>query len=257
MFQRYGRLSNTETDIFDMCKRKLQTCFSPAMYDSEDHAGSIVVIIDIFRATSAICTAFENGASSIIPVADIMDAKAYKSRGYLVAAERDGYVLDFADFGNSPFNFTREKVEGKTIVYSTTNGTGIINKASSAGTIVIGSFLNISALTGWIEGQEKNVVLFCAGWKNRFNLEDTVFSGAIAERLMDNPLYSTICDSTLAAIDLWKLAKNDLPGYIGKAAQRTRLRDKGLDECINFCLTSDFTEKIPVIKDGILVDNIL
>ncbi len=205
-----------------MEKRKLETCFSPALYEPEDHLNSIVVIIDILRATSAICTAFENGASSIIPVADIHEARAYKSRGYLVAAERDGYVLDFADFGNSPFNFTREKVEGRTIVYSTTNGTGIINMASSAGTIVIGSFLNISALAGWITGQEKNVVLFCAGWKNRFNLEDAICSGAIAERLMKNSLYSTICDSTLAAIDLWSLAKNDLPGYIEKVAQRTR-----------------------------------
>ena len=93
---------------------------------------SIVVIIDILRATSAICTAFDNGASSIIPVADIPEARNYKDRGYLVAAERDGFVLDFADFGNSPFNFTREKVAGKTIVYSTTNGTGIIKLASSA-----------------------------------------------------------------------------------------------------------------------------
>ena len=93
---------------------------------------SIVVIIDILRASSAICTAFANGAASIIPVADVGEAREYKSKGYLVAAERDGFVLDFADFGNSPFNFTREKVEGKTIVYSTTNGTGIINQASSA-----------------------------------------------------------------------------------------------------------------------------
>ncbi len=93
------------------------------MFMPEENRDSIVVIIDILRASSAICTAFANGATSIIPVADITEAKDYKSKGYLVAAERDGFVLDFADFGNSPFNFTKEKVEGKTIVYSTTNGT--------------------------------------------------------------------------------------------------------------------------------------
>jgi 2-phosphosulfolactate phosphatase len=237
--------------------RKLDTCFSPALYEPDLHAGSIVVIIDILRAASAICTAFANGAVSIIPVAEILEAKDYKNRGYLVAAERDGYVLDFADFGNSPYNFTRERVEGKTIVYSTTNGTGIIKMASSANAIVIGSFLNISSLTAWLINMEKDVVLFCAGWKNRFNLEDTICAGAMAERLMNSSLYSTICDSTLAAIDLWSLAKNDLPGYIEKVAQRTRLRNKGLDDCIGFCLTPDFTKKIPVIKNGILVDNIL
>jgi 2-phosphosulfolactate phosphatase len=240
-----------------MGKRKLETCFSPALYEPDVHAGSIVVIIDILRASSAICTAFANGAESIIPVETVEEAREYKNRGYLVAAERDGYVLDFADFGNSPFNFTSERVKGKTIVYSTTNGTGIIKMASSAGRILIGSFLNITALTRWIVSQELDVVLFCAGWKNRFNLEDTICAGAIAERIMATSLYSTICDSTHAALDLWSLAKIDPQGYIEKAAQRSRLRNKGLDDSIGFCLSSDFTEKIPVIKNGILVDNIL
>ena len=238
-----------------MGKRKLETCFSPALYEPDQHFDSIVVIIDILRATSAICTAFEHGAVSIIPVAGIPEARDYKNRGFPVAAERDGIILDFADFGNSPFNFTREKVEGKTIVYSTTNGTGIINMASSAFKIVIGSFLNISALTAWLVRQEKEIVLFCAGWKNRFNLEDSICAGAFAERLMETSLYSTICDSTLATLDLWSIAKHDLRGYIEKVAQRTRLRDKRLDDCIDFCLTPDFTSKIPVIKNGVLVEN--
>ncbi len=234
-------------------KRDIETCFSPALYEPGRHDGAIVVVIDILRATSAICTAFENGAESIIPVATVAEAKEYKTKGYLVAAERDGYVLDFADFGNSPFNFTPDKVAGRTIVYSTTNGTGIIKIASSASFIIIGSFLNISALTRWISGQERPVVLFCAGWKNRFNLEDTICAGAIAERLMSAPIYSTMCDSTHAALDLWSIAKKDVSGYVDKVAQRSRLRDKKLDDCIPFCLTMDYTTKVPVIKDGVLV----
>jgi 2-phosphosulfolactate phosphatase len=238
-----------------MVKRKLEACFSPAMFMPDENRDSIVVVIDVLRASSAICTAFANGASAIIPVADITEAKDYKSRGYLVAAERDGYILDFADFGNSPFNFTKEKVEGRTIVYSTTNGTGIINLASSSYMTIIGSFLNISALTEWLIKQDRDIMLFCAGWKNRFNIEDTICAGAMAERLMETNLYFTICDSTIAAMDLWSLAKTDLPCYIGKVAQRTRLRDKGLDDCLQFCITNDFTEKIPVMKNGILVDH--
>jgi 2-phosphosulfolactate phosphatase len=235
-----------------MVRRNLETCFSPALYEPERHNDSIVVIIDILRASSAICTAFANGADAIIPVSTVQEARDYKAKGYLIAAERDGFVLDFADFGNSPFNFTKEKVTGKTIVYSTTNGTGIINLVSSASYIIIGSFLNISSLSNWISLQEKDVVLFCAGWKNRFNLEDTICAGAIAERLMATSLYLTICDSTHAALDLWSLAKGNVRDYIEKAAQRSRLRDKGLDDCIEFCLTSDFTDRIPVIKNGIL-----
>ena len=239
-----------------MHKRKLETCFSPSLYERDLHSNSIVVIIDILRASSAICTAFANGAVGIIPVTDAEEAREYKKKGYLVAAERDGFVLDFADFGNSPFNFVKEKVEGKTIVYSTTNGTGIINLASTSRMTVIGSFLNITALSEWLAKQESDILLFCAGWKGRFNIEDTVCAGAIADNLMNTGMYETICDSTHASIDLWSLAGPDLIGYIEKSAQRNRLRDKNLDDCLEFCLTPDFTKKIPVIKNGILVDNI-
>lgn len=240
-----------------MGKRKLETCFSPLLFEADLHRDSIVVIIDVLRASSAIITAFGNGADRIIPVAGAEEARDYKEKGYLVAAERDGFVLDFADFGNSPFNFTAERVSGKTIVFSTTNGTGIITLSSSAKTTVVGAFLNLTALVGWLTEQNSDVLLFCAGWKGRFNLEDTVCAGAFAEKLLETSLYSTICDSTLCAVDLWRMAKDDLPAYIDKAAQRSRLRDKNLDDCIGFCLTTGITDKIPVIKNGVLVDIML
>jgi 2-phosphosulfolactate phosphatase len=235
-----------------MDKRNLEVCFSPAVFKLFENPGSIVVIIDVFRASSAICTAFANGAVAIIPVAEIEEAREFKRKGFLVAAERDGFVLDFADFGNSPFNFTREKVEGRTIAYSTTNGTQLIHKASSAHSVVIGAFLNISALCKWLTGQERDVVLFCAGWKDKFNLEDTVCAGAIGERLMASGKFSTICDSLHASMDLWSIAKTNPLAYIEKAAQRSRLRDKGLDDCIEFCLQTEFTDIIPVFMNKIL-----
>jgi 2-phosphosulfolactate phosphatase len=235
-----------------MGKKNLEVCFSPALFRRFENRGAIVVVIDVFRASSAICTAFQNGAGSIIPVAEVEEARDLKRKGFLVAAERDGYVLDFADFGNSPFNFTREKVEGRTIAYSTTNGTQLIRTASSAYAVVIGSFLNISALCKWLTAQDRDVVLFCAGWKEKFNLEDSVCAGAIGERLMHSGMFSTICDSLHASMDLWTLAKGDPLAYIEKAAQRSRLRDKGLDDCIEFCLRADFTEIIPVYKDNML-----
>lgn len=237
-----------------MGNRNLEVCFSPAIFNRFENPESIVVIIDVLRATSAICTAFANGAAKIIPVAEVHEAKEYKEKGYLVAAERDGYVLDFADFGNSPFNFTREKVEGKTIVYCTTNGTRIIDLSSSAYKTVIGSFLNISSLIKWLIEQDRDIILFCAGWKDKFNLEDTICAGAIADKLLENKSFSTTCDSVFAAVDLWTLAKKDPLDYIEKAAQRSRLRDKGLDNCIEFCFTFDFTDRIPLIYKGILID---
>jgi 2-phosphosulfolactate phosphatase len=235
-----------------MDMKKIETCFSPAIYACHENPDAIVVIIDILRASSAICTAFANGAVSIIPVGEISEALEFKKKGYLVAAERDGYVLDFADFGNSPFNFTKERVNGRTIVYSTTNGTKIIKLVSHSFMTVIGAFLNLEALTAWLISQGRDVLLFCAGWKDRFSLEDSICAGAIAERLMESMAFSTICDSTLAAIDLWQTAKSDLHGYIEKAAQRSRLRSKGLDDCIGFCLTPGYTDMIPYLKNGML-----
>jgi 2-phosphosulfolactate phosphatase len=237
-----------------MQQRNLEVCLSPALYNYYENKDSVVVVIDVLRATSSICAAFANGVTAIIPVGEEEEARDYKKRGFLVAAERDGYVLDFADFGNSPFNFAREKVEGKSIVYSTTNGTKVINMASSSFMVTIGSYLNISALSDFLVEQQRDVLLLCAGWKNKINIEDSVCAGAFAEKLLSGNSFSTNCDSVKIAIDLWNLAKQNLTGFIDKSAQRRRLKDKCLDDCIELCHTLDITDKIPVLQNGKLVD---
>ena len=234
-------------------KFRLETCFSPAIYEKHADDENIVVVVDILRATSAICTAFHNGVKRIIPVSTVEEARQKKEDGYIVASERDGYVLDFADFGNSPFNFTEDRVRGKEIVYSTTNGTRCINMASHSRAVVIGSFLNITSLSEWVIKQEAPVLIFCASWKDRFSLEDTIFAGALAEKLLESGNYETICDAVTASIDLWSVAKSDLNQYIMKAAQKGRLAEKGLDDCIEFCHQPDFTTVIPIYKDGELI----
>ncbi|MBN2166040.1 MAG: 2-phosphosulfolactate phosphatase [Marinilabiliaceae bacterium] len=233
-------------------KNSIEVCFTPAIYSLHHNPEAIVVVVDILRATSAICTAFMNGVKHIIPVATKKEAKEYKNRGYMVAAERDGLVLDFADFGNSPYNFTRNKVENKDIVYSTTNGTNAIHLASSCYRVVIGSYLNISSLTQWLVDENRDVVILCAGWKNRFSLEDSLFAGALSQKLIDSGLYETICDSVHCALDIWKVAKNDLNNYILKAAQKSRLAKNGLDDVIDYCHTFDLTNVIPIMEGNLL-----
>ena len=235
-------------------KNRLEVCLSPAIYDKHADDHNIVVIVDILRATSTICAAIHNGVKSIIPVATVEEARAMKQQGYMVASERDGYVLDFADFGNSPFNFTPEIVGGKEIAYSTTNGTRCIHLASHSKAVIIGSFLNISVLADWLIQQNAPILIFCASWKDRFSLEDTVYAGALAERLMNSGKFETICDGVTASIDLWSLAKNNLFAYIQKAAQKSRLASKGLDDCIEYCLTDDLCPVIPTFQDEKLID---
>jgi 2-phosphosulfolactate phosphatase len=236
-----------------MTQRNLEICLTPAAFDAHADSEAVVVVVDVLRATSSICTAFANGVREIIPVTTVDEARDMKSKGFLVAAERDGFVLDFADLGNSPFNFSADKVKGRSVVYSTTNGTGIMRRASGSHDVVIGSYLNISSLCRWLEEQDRKVIIVCAGWKNRFSLEDAVCAGAIALRLLDGGRFITICDSVHAATDLWNVAREDLTGYIDKAAQRSRLREKGLDDCIGYCHTFDVTDAIPVLREGRLV----
>ncbi len=232
---------------------KIEVCFTPATFESFKNKEAVVAVIDVLRASSAICAAFMNGAEKLIPVGEVEEAIRFKKEGYLVAAERDGFVLPFADFGNSPFNFTPERVQHHTIAYSTTNGTQAIRKASECHKATVAAFINISAVCKYLVSFKRDIILFCAGWKNRFSLEDTILAGAMVERIMENPEYNTNCDSALASLDLWHLAKPDLLGYIEKAAQRSRLRDNGLDDCLEFCHTFDLTNIVPVYEGGFLV----
>ncbi len=241
-----------KTEISEI--RTIETCFSPALFPhiltGENY---IVVIIDILRATTAICTAFKNGATEIVPVANIEDTKKYRSLGYMIAGERNGIVIEGADFGNSPFNFTEENVKGKKIVITTTNGTQTIETAKTSDTVVLGAFSNIYVLTEWLAAQNKNVLLLCSGWKNKFNLEDSIMAGAIAERLLTNG-FVTCCDSTAAAIDLWDIAKPDVIEYIEKAAHRHRLKKLGLDDVLQYCFTPDTANVIPLLKNNAFID---
>jgi len=210
-------------------------------------------VTDILRASSAIVTAFMNGVEKIIPVGTLEEAKSYKDQGFMVAAERDGIVRDFADFGNSPYNFTAERVKGKEIVYSTTNGTNAINLASSGKQVLIGAYLNISALAEHIKKSGRDLLVLCAGWKNKFNLEDTLFAGALSKMVLDDEHFYTICDATLGAMDLYEAAETDMMAYIEKVAQRHRLKKNKLDDVIGYCHEFDLSRLVPVLEGKYLV----
>ncbi|MCQ2959331.1 MAG: 2-phosphosulfolactate phosphatase [Bacteroidales bacterium] len=235
-------------------KHIIETCYSSALFDIFENKNAVVVVTDVFRATTSICTAFANGVKTIIPVKTEEEAKEYQKRGYLIAAERNGKKLDFADFGNSPENFKREIIEGKDIVYSTTNGTRTIQMGENCKAVAIGSFANFTVLVEWIRQQNSDVTLLCAGWKGKYNIEDSIFMGAIADALLQTGEYETICDSTIAAQDMWNNHKNDLRGFIEYCAQRTRLRNNGVDDCIDYCITLDTCKVVPVYKDGKITD---
>jgi 2-phosphosulfolactate phosphatase len=235
-----------------MQQRKIEVCFTPALIPLYDLQNSIVVAIDIFRATSSICYGIANGAEAIIPVATVEACLAFEKDGYLLAAERDGKVVEGFDFGNSPFAYAADKVKGKTIVLTTTNGTHAIDESKkTAYQVIIGSFLNLDAVCNYLKTQDKDVFLLCAGWKNKFNLEDTLFAGAVVHQLKADNYF--LDDSSIASEDLYQQAKSDLQAYTAKTSHSERLIKLGIAEDIKFCLNLNLTETVPVLVNDRLV----
>ncbi len=230
-------------------KRTIDVCLSPALYHLYDGSDSIVVVIDVLRATSSICIAFHNGVRSMVPVSSVEQSFSYRSKGYLVAAERKGEMVDGFDMGNSPFSYMSDDVKDKDIAITTTNGTHAIEVArKNAFQIVIGSFLNLDSLANWLRGQNKNVICLCAGWKNAVNLEDTLFAGALAQQLLPDFELNNHRDSVLTSMYLYDLAKDDLQGFLSRSSHKKRLSKLNIEEDVTFCLTPNQTDVIPAMK---------
>ena len=233
-------------------KPTIDVCLSPALFPMFDTKESIVVVIDVLRATSSICIAFEYGAEMIVPVASVEESFAYKSKGFLVGAERQGAMLEGFDFGNSPFSYMQDIIKGAKISLTTTNGTQAINTARNAHKIAIGSFLNLDSLCNWLRVQNRNVLCLCSGWKNSFNLEDTLCAGAIAEQLKDDFDLSDFRDATLAAQHLYNAAKNDIYKFLEESSHRKRLSRLNINDDVIFCLKPNQTNVVPVLKGNAL-----
>jgi len=235
-------------------RKHIEVCFSPFLFELHKEEYDIIVVIDVLRATSAICAAFENGVEAIIPVSTIEEAVEYQKKGYLVGAERLGKIVEGFDFGNSPFSYMTEDVKGKEVVLTTTNGTRAIDLAKDAEIVVIGSLLNLDALCEWLEKQDKHVLCLCSGWQNKFNLEDTICAGAISEYLLNTGKFKSDEDSSIAAKYLYLSAKDNYLGYLKSSSHRRRLKNLNLNEDIKYCLTPNLTRVIPVLKNGKLVN---
>jgi 2-phosphosulfolactate phosphatase len=235
-------------------RKHVEVCYTPGEYAYFKDEFEIVVVIDVLRATSAICAAFDNGIKSIIPVPTVEEALAYKQKGYLAGAERKGQIVEGFDFGNSPFSYMNENFRGQEVVLSTTNGTKSLDVAKDAEIVVVASFLNLNAISEWLSKQDKNILCLCSGWQDKFNLEDTICAGAICDFLINTGNFISEEDSSIAAKYLYLSAKDNYLGYLKSSSHRRRLKNLNLNEDIKYCLTPNQTDVIPILKDGKLVD---
>jgi len=237
-------------------KPSLHTSLSPALVHLYDISNSIIVIIDVLRATSTIATALHNGARCVIPVDSVSRClELGKQIDGITAGERDGKIAEGLEYGNSPFEYPGDFIEGKTLVLTTTNGTRLLHMALEKGAkeIVTGSFPNLSAVCDHLIEKNRNVILGCAAWKDRVNMEDALFAGAVISKVRAH--FDINCDSSHMAEAMYEKGKKDLFSFLknNNASHYHRLMNFGLEKDIRYCLTPDGANVLPVYNDGKLV----
>lgn len=236
-------------------KPTLFTSLSPALLHLTNLNDAIVVIIDVFRATSTIATALYNGAERVIPVAAVDECKRLGNEipNAVTAGEREGKVIEGLQYGNSPAEYPRTFIEGKTLVLTTTNGTKLLHMAFSKGCaeVITGSFPNLTSVCHYLLAQNKNVVLGCSGWKDMFNLEDTLFAGAVIDRVKEH--FTIHDDASLMAQQMYRLHEQNLFRFIQHTTHWHRLAAYGLEKDLQYCISIDVASVLPVFMNGDLV----
>lgn len=235
---------------------QIELALTPALYEwrniKQHHT---TVAVDILRATTAICAAFVAGAEEIVPLDTLEGLEPYYRQGYLRAAERGGKKVDGAECGNSPTEYLEMDLHGQRIAYSTTNGTVCILRGSDAERTLVGCFANISSLTDRLLQEQQDLVILCSGWKNDFSIEDTLFAGALCQRLLESGEYCSCHDSVQMATDLWRLCQNDPYTYCLQHASHAR-RLHGFGERANrdiaFAFRQDTCPLVPRLHGGVL-----
>lgn len=231
---------------------KVHVCLSPALISLFDLSEKRVVVTDVLRATSAMVTGLAHGVACIRPVTTADEAKRWEELGYHGAAERDGKVVEGFSFGNSPFAYMGEAVKNQKIALTTTNGTKAIHLSEGAKEILAAGFVNLSATVNYCTQFEEDVLVHCAGWKDQFNMEDTLFAGAMVFHL-EKKGFRCADDAGLAAKMLYEQTRNDLFGFLKNSSHYHRLARLGIEKDIEYCLKEDVIQVVGVIRDGELV----
>jgi len=231
--------------------KEVEVCLTPDLIELYDLRGKVVVIVDVLRATSCITTALAHGINSIKPVATLAECKDLQNQGYVAAAERGGLKVEGFDLGNSPFNYMNEELADADIAMTTTNGTIAVSKSMEARQVIIGSFLNLTSVVNYLKRQSYDVLIHCAGWKGKVNMEDSLFAGAVVQELDGSCEIST--DAPRMVQILYSQGKENMYAFLENSSHVNRLKKLGLNKDIEFCLQRDKYNVIPVLKNMHLI----
>lgn len=228
----------------------VDVCFTPELLHLYPLKDFHVVVVDVLRATSNMVAGLHNGVHAIKPVSGIDECWPLKEEGFLLAGERNGLKVEGFDMGNSPFEFIKPEFKGKKIAMSTTNGTRALNASKSARKILVGSFLNFSATKKYLEEYAENVLILCAGWKGKANIEDTLFAGKLVSDLSE---YSHNTDEPSIASALFLSAQGNLLEIVKESSHFKRLSKLHVSKDVEFCLQIDSHNSLIMLEeDGFL-----
>lgn len=217
----------------------------PALLKAGCLEGTCAVVIDVLRMTSVAATAIENGCAGLLAVAEPEAARAIaRERQALLGGERQALPLEGFDFGNSPLAYTRNRVSGRRLVMTTSNGTRAILAAEGARRLVLGGFVNATAVARALL-EEGRVAILCAGTLGAFTLEDAMAAGAILDRLERSGVGPVPDDMGRAALMLYRGARGDLAGALRGAGHVETLRSLGMQDDIAYCLSEDLLQAVP------------
>ncbi|MEO0560365.1 MAG: 2-phosphosulfolactate phosphatase [Bacteroidota bacterium] len=238
----------------------LDVILTPCATTADDLAGRTVVVIDVLRASSTIVTALQHGARAVIPAATLGDAGRLAATldpdTSIVGGERGGKPVDGMAMGNSPIDYSEDRVGRRTLVLTTTNGTPAIALAKKARSAAIGCFLNASASVDFLRqalDAHQSVTLLCAGYEGRVALEDTLCAGLMLKRLLNPSEASGLNDSGLIAYALYQGSQEHLARALVGAAHTKRLMALGFQDDVTYCAQMDTTDTLPMYRDGRIV----
>lgn len=235
--------------------KNLEIVLTPALLPLYEVKNSTVVVIDILRATSTMCVAFNTGIHKILPVATPDECLLFKDFDFLCAAERNAVKLPGFDMGNSPFEFLNPLLKDRNLAFTTTNGTKAIKQSKELGAaqIAIGSFLNLAVLVNWLKQQPNHLIVLCAGWKDKVNLEDTLFAGALAHHLKSS--YTISCDSALMAMELYEAKQHQLVDYVRLSSHAQRFKAlHAAEDDVQFCLQLNTAPVLPLMQGEYIIN---
>ena len=233
-------------------KKLVDVCLSPELLNRHHLQHKTAVIVDILRATSCITTGLAFGVRSITPLEDLEECRLMKQKGYIIAGERNGKKVEGFDIGNSPFEYRQPAFINSKVAITTTNGTLAINRSRMADHVVIGSFLNLGAVADYVRSSEKDCIIVCAGWKGKVNLEDTLFAGALIDRLSGS--HKPDGDSANIALSAYLFNRSRLLEEVKTSEHAIRLKEHGVIKDIEFCMSVDEYQVLPLLRGDEIVD---